>query len=323
MKAIVCPRYGSPDVLRLEEVAKPTPGDDEVLVAVQAAAVAAGDWHLLRGEPFLVRLMFGLFKPKRGLLGSDVAGRVEAVGRDVQGFKPGDEVFGDLSGSGFGAFAEYVCAPEKALAPRPEGLTFEEAAAVPVSAVTALQALRDEGQLQAGQQVLVNGASGGVGTYAVQIAKAFGADVTGTCSTSKLDLVREIGADHVVDYTKQDVTQSGRQYDLILDAAAYRSLADYKRVLRPGGVYVLVGGATARLFQAMLLGPLMSKKGERKMGGLMAKPNQEDLLVMKDLLEEGQVKPVIDRRFPLSETADAIRYLEAGKARGKVVITVP
>ena len=271
MKAIVCRKYGSPDVLRLEEIEKPTPKDHEVLLKVHAASANAGDWHLLRGEPFPVRLMFGLLKPRIKILGADVAGRVAAVGRNVSQFQPGDAVFGDISVCGFGAFAEYVCVTENALVLKPANLSFEEAAAVPAAAVTALQGLR-KGQIQPGQKVLVNGASGGVGTFAVQIAKSFGADVTGVCSTRNLDRVRSMGADHVIDYTQEDFTQNGQRYDLILAANGYHSIGDYKRALSPNGIYVMTGGSGAQMFQAMFLGPWLSMVGNKKMGNLLLKP---------------------------------------------------
>jgi 2-desacetyl-2-hydroxyethyl bacteriochlorophyllide A dehydrogenase len=323
MKAIVCTKYGPPDVLQLKEVAKPTPKDNEVLVKIHAASVNPADWHLLRGKPFLVRLMsFGLLKPKNKILGADVAGRVEAVGRNVEQFRPGDEVFGDISGCGLGAFAEYVCVPENALAVKPANVSFEEAAAVPLAAFTALHGLRDKGQIQPGQKVLINGAGGGVGTFAVQLAKSFGAEVTGVCSTGKLDMVRSIGADQVIDYTQEDFTKNGEHYDLILDAAAYRSIFDYERVLSPKGIYVMVGGSMAALFQAILLGPWISMTGNKKMRFLSSKPNKKDLVFLRELLEAGKVKPVIDRRYPLSEVAEALRYLEEGHARGKVVIAL-
>ncbi len=298
MKAIIATKYGSPDVLELREVEKPTPKPNEVLVKIEAAAVNAGDWHLLRADPFLIRFMYGLTAPKHPILGSDMAGTVEAVGTDVTQFQPGDEVFGDLSGSGFGAFAEYATAPENRLAHKPAGLTFEEAAAVPVAAVTALQALRDHGQIAPGKKVLINGASGGVGTYAVQIAKALGAEVTGVCSTGKMEMVRSLGADHVIDYTQEDFTKNGQRYDLILAANGYQPLSAYERALSPQGIYVMSGGATAQMFQAMLLGPLKSKKGGKKMGNLLVEPTQADLLFMKELLETGKVVPVIDQTLP-------------------------
>jgi NADPH:quinone reductase-like Zn-dependent oxidoreductase len=251
-----------------------------------------------------------------------VAGRVEAVGRKVTQFQPGDEVFGDLTNSGYGAYAEYVCASENALVLKPANLSFEEAAAVPLSAVTALQGLRDKGEIKPGQKVLINGASGGVGTYAVQIARSFGTEVTAVCSTSKQDLVRSLGADHVIDYTQEDFTQNGKRYDLIMAANGYHLILDYRRALNAGGRYVMSGGSGMQMFQAMALGPFLSMSGGKTMSNLAAKPNQADLAFMKELLEGGKVTPVIDRTYPLSEVADAIRYLEEGHARGKIVITV-
>ncbi|MCH8062497.1 MAG: NAD(P)-dependent alcohol dehydrogenase [Chloroflexi bacterium] len=323
MKAIVYDRYGPPDVLELQEIDKPVVKDDEVLIKVHAASANAGDWHLLRADPFLVRAMAGLLKPKYTILGADMAGRVDAVGKKVKQFQPGDEVFGDISGSGFGAFAEYVCVPENAaLVLKPASMTFEDAAAVPAAALTALQALRDKGQIQQGQKVLINGASGGVGTFAVQIAKSFGAEVTGVCSTRNLEMVRSIGADHVIDYTKEDFTRNGQLYDLIHAANGYHSISDYRRALSSKGTYVMTGGTMAQMFQAMLLGPWMSVTSSRKMGNMLVKPNREDLAFIKELLEAGKVVPVIDRRYTLSEVPEAIRYLEEGHAQGKVVITV-
>jgi len=323
MKAIVRTRYGPPDVLKLEEVPKPTPGDDQVLIRVHAASVNAADWHLLTADVFLVRLMGrGLLRPKNKILGADIAGRVEAVGRNAKQFKPGDEVFGDIFQSGGGGFAEYACAREDALALKPASLTFEEAAAVPLAAVTALQGLRDKGKIQPGQKVLINGASGGVGMFAVQIAKSFGAEVTAVCSTRNLDMVRSIGADHVIDYTKEDFTKSRQRYDLILAANGYHPILDYRRALSPKGIYVMSGGSGAQMFQALLLGPWISMIGSKKMGALSAKANPRDLAFVKQLLEAGKVKPVIDRRYPLSEVPEALRYLGEGHARGKVVITM-
>jgi NADPH:quinone reductase-like Zn-dependent oxidoreductase len=320
MKAIVYTKYGSPDVLQLKEVEKPTPEDDEVLVKVHAASVNAYDWHFLTADIFLIRLMGGgLLKPKNTRLGADIAGRVEAVGKNVRQFQPGDEVFGDI---GHGGFAEYGCAAESRLALKPANLSFEEAAAVPMAALTALQGLRDEGQIHSGQKVLINGASGGVGTFAVQLAKYYEAEVTAVCSTRNLDQARSLGADHVIDYSKEDFTQSGQQYDLILAANGYHPLSAYKRALTPRGIYVMAGGSTAQIFQAMLLGSWMSKNGGKKMGGVSAKIDKKDLGVIKELIEAGKVKPVIDRRYPLNEAAEALRYLGAGHARGKVVITV-
>jgi NADPH:quinone reductase-like Zn-dependent oxidoreductase len=322
MKAIVYTKYGSPDVLELKEVENPTPKDNEVLIKVHAASVNAYDWHLLSADIFLVRLYAGLLKPKNTMLGADMAGRIEAVGRDVKQFRPGDEVFGDIAGNSGGSFAEYVSVPEGALALKPANLSFEEAAAVPMAAVTALQGLRDEGQIQAGQKVLINGASGGVGTFAVQIAKSFGAEVTAVCSTRNSDQARSLGADHVIDYTKEDFTQRGQQYDLILAANGYHPLSAYQRALTPKGIYVMAGGTMAQIFQAMLLGSWMSKSGGKKMGGVSAKHNQNDLVFIKELIEAGKVVPVIDKRYSLSEAADALRYLGEGHARGKVVIIV-
>jgi NADPH:quinone reductase-like Zn-dependent oxidoreductase len=323
MQAMISTEYGSPDVLQLKEVAQPTPNDDQVLVQVVAASAAAGDWHLLRGTPFAMRFMgYGLLKPKYQILGAAFAGRVTAVGRNVTAFRPGDEVYGDVSQSGFGAFAEYVCAPANALAHKPSNLSFEQAATIPVSAVTALQGLRDHGRIQAGQQVLINGASGGVGTFAVQIAKAFETEVTAVCSTGNVATMRAIGADHVIDYTKEDFSQHGQQYDLILAANGYHPIATYQRTLTPQGTYVMTGGSTEQMFQAMILGPWFSKKGGQKLGNMLAKPNQQDLVFLKDLSEAGKMAPVIDRCYPLHEVADAIRYLETGHAKGKVVITV-
>jgi NADPH:quinone reductase-like Zn-dependent oxidoreductase len=258
MKAIVYEAYGPPEVLQLKEVEKPTSKDDKVLVKVHAAAVNYGDWAILRGKPFVVRLMSGgLLKPKHTILGADIAGRVEAVGGNVKQFRPGDEVFGDISGCGFGGFAEYVSVPENALALKPANISFEEAAAVPMAGVVALQGLRDQGEIQAGQKVLIVGASGGNGTFAVQIAKSFGAKVTGVCSTRNVDLVRSIGADQVIDYTREDFTTSGQRYDLILAAGGYRSIFDYRRALSPKGTYVMAGGAMAQVYEAMILGPVI------------------------------------------------------------------
>ena len=323
MRAVICREYGPPDVLELQEIETPTPEDDEVLVKVHAASANAGDWHLLRADPFILRLMgFGLLKPKHKIPGSDIAGRVEAVGRGVKKLQPSDEVFGEVSGFGFGAFAEYVCVPEKALALKPAGATFEEAAAVPLAGLTALRGLRDQGRIRSGQKVLIQGASGGVGTFAVQIAKSFGTEVTAVCSTRNLDMVRSIGADHVIDYTQEDFTRSGQRYDLILAANGYHWILDYKRALSPQGIYVMTGGSGAQMFQAMCLGPWISLTGSKKMSFLIQRQRQEDLVFLKELLEAGRITPVIDKRYTLSEVPEAIRYLEGGHARGKVVITV-
>ncbi len=316
MKAMVYTKFGSPDVLQLKEMEKPIPKDNEILIRVHAASVNAYEWRHLRADPFLIRLMgAGLLRPKHKILGADVAGRVEAVGRKVTQFRPGDDVFGE---GGYGGFAEFVCVDEDRFVLKPANLTYEEAAAVPMAALTALQGLRDKGRIRAKQKVLINGASGGVGTFAVQIAKSFEAEVTGVCSTTKMDLVRSIGADHVIDYTQEDVTKNKPQYDLIFDIAAYRSILKYKRILSSGGIYVLAGGSMARIFQLMFL----SMTGVKNMKLVVAKISQKDLLVMIELMNAGKVKSIIDKRYPLAETAEALRYLEDGHARGKVVITV-
>jgi NADPH:quinone reductase-like Zn-dependent oxidoreductase len=315
MKAVVFEKYGPPDVvLQLKEVEKPTPKDDEVLVKIHAASINWADNAAVRGKPFLVRATHGLLKPKNRILGTDMAGQVEAVGGDVRQFQPGDEVYGDLGESGFGAFAEYVSAPEDVLAYKPVNLTYEEAAAVPQYALVALQGLRDEGDVQPGQKVLINGASGGVGTFAVQVAKAFGAEVTGVCSTRNLDLVRSIGADHVIDYTRDDFTKGEERYDVILDIVANRPLSEYTSALSPNGRYVAVAFKASALFTR--------SRGGKKVIQLSHEPNVEDLAYMKELIEAGKVKPVIDRRFPLSEIAEAFRYFEEGNPSGKLVITM-
>lgn len=321
MKAIVFEEYGSPDVLQLKEIEKPIPKDNEVLVKNHAASINDWDWGNLRGKPFINRLLFGFKRPKYKILGADIAGRVESVGRNVKLFQPGDKVFGDLCESGWGAFAEYVCAHENALTSKPDSMSYEQAAAIPQAAMLAVQGLRNKRQLQPGQKVLINGAGGGAGTYTVQIAKLFGAEVTGVDSTEKLDMMRSIGADHVIDYTQEDFTKNGQQYDMILDNAAHHSIFDYKRSLSPGGIYIMLGGASNRIIQIMLLGPFVSLVGKKKFGILGFKPNT-DLVYMKELFEAGKVVPVIDRHYPLSELADAFRYFGGGHAKGKVVITV-
>lgn len=323
MKAIVQLKYGKPDILEFKDVEKPTPKADEVLIKIHAASLNAYDWHMLTADIFLVRFMGGgLLKPKHQIPGADIAGRVEAIGENVTQFKPGDDVFGDIAGGGSGGFAEYTTAPERALAHKPSNLSFEQAATVPMAGITALQGLRDEGKIQAGQGVLIQGASGGVGTFALQIAKSFGAEVTAVCSTRNLDQARELGADHVIDYTKEDFTKSGKQYDLIFAANGYHPLRAYKRALTPKGIYVMAGGTMAQIFQAMLLGSWMSEANGKTIGGVSAKQNQEDLMILKELLESGKIVPVIDRQYPLSETAEALRYLGNGHAQGKIVITV-
>ena len=322
MKAIVCTKYGPLDVLSFEEVQKPTPGDDEVLVQVFASSVNYGNVALVKGEPFMSRLWSGLSKPKDPIPGGDVAGRVEAVGKNVTQLQPGDEVYGDTSSCGFGAFAEYVAAPANMFALKPANVSFEEAAAVPQAALVALQGLRDKGQIQAGQKVLINGASGGNGTFAVQIAKAYGTEVTAVCSTRNVEMVRAIGADHVIDYTQENFAENEGQYDLIFATGGDRPISDYKRALSPSGTYVSAGGSMKQVFQGMLLGPFMSMGGSQTLTSLYQRPNQDDLVFMKGLIEDGKVKPVIDKSYPLSEAADALRYYAEGHSQGKVVITV-
>jgi len=321
MKAIFRAAYGSADILELREIDKPAPKDDELLLKIHAASVNPLDWHILRGEPFLVRLMgFGLLKPKHQILGADMAGRVEAVGKNVTQFKVGDEVFG----SSMGAFAEYACIRESRVALKPAAITFEQAAAVPVAGLTALQALRNHGRVQAGQHVLINGASGGVGTFAVQIAKASGAHVTGVCSGRNVETVRSIGADHVIDYTKEDFWMSGKQYDLIVDNAAFYSIQKPLRALKATGAYVGVGGSssTAGVLQSLIFNPIIAKIKGRKAVTFIADLNQADLIFMKELLEAGKVVPVIEQKYSLIETPQAIRNVEGGHTRGKVVITI-
>jgi NADPH:quinone reductase-like Zn-dependent oxidoreductase len=323
MKAIVQDTYGSADVLKLREIDKPEIGDDDVLLRVRAAGVDAGAWHVMTGLPYLIRIMgYGLRAPKTPVLGTDVAGRVEAVGKNVTKFEAGDEVFGLCHGT----FAEYACAREDKIEPKPANLTFEQAAAVPVSALTALQGLRDHGEIQAGQTVLIIGASGGVGTFAVQLAKTFGAEVTGVCSTAKVDLVRSLGADHAFDYTREEITQTGRRYDLILDIGGNRPLSSLRRTLTPRGTLVIVGGEEGgrwlggvdRLLRALLLSPFVGQN----LRMFVAKGRKEDLRWLKEQIEAGKLTPVVDRTYPLSEVPEAIQYFEEGHARGKVVISV-
>lgn len=319
MKAIVHHEYGSPDVLKLAEVDKPTPKENEVLVRIHAAGANRGDWHLLRGEPFPVRLMGnGLLKPKNKIPGADISGHVETVGGSVKQFQPGDEVFGNLSEHGWGAFAEYVCVPEEALVLKPDNITFEEAAAVPLAAVTALQGLRDKGQIRPGKKVLINGASGGVGSFAIRIAKSFDVEVTAVCSTRNVETARSIGADHVIDYTQEDFTQNGLLYDLIFDTVGNRSAREYERALDPDGIFVTTAFLPGILFRGLWL----RLTGGKQMINMMSKSNKKDLAFVKELLEAGKAAPVIDRLYPLNQTADAIRYLGEGHAQGKVVITL-
>jgi NADPH:quinone reductase-like Zn-dependent oxidoreductase len=324
MKAIICTKYGSPDVLQLQEVAKPDPKDDEVLIKIHAASINSRDWRMMRAKPFFIRLMPGCFlQPKNKILGADVAGRVEAVGRSVRQFKPGDDVFGYLpSATGRGTFAEYVCANENAITLKPVNLTFEQAAAVPLAAMTALQALRDNGNLQPGQKVLINGASGGVGTFAVQIARAFGAKVTAVCSTRNLEMVRSLGADHIIDYTREDFTQNGQQYNLILAVNGYHPISDYLRALTDEGTYVVAGGSMLQLAQAASNKTRNSDTGGQKTSVASLVQSQEDLNFLKELLESGKIAPAIDECYSLSKAAEAFWYFEKEHAQGKIVITV-
>jgi len=325
MKAIVYHEFGSPDVLRLEEVDKPVPNDNQILIKVRAVSVNPLDWHFMEGAPYIGRpLAFGFLKPDFQRLGVDYAGTVEAVGKNITEFKPGDEVYGNK----FGAFAEYVVATDKALALKPANLTFEQTASLPVAAITALQALRDTGKLQPGQKVLINGASGGVGTFAVQIAKTFGAEVTGVCSGRNAELVRSLGADHVIDYTKEDFTKGAERYDLILDNVGNQPLAGFRRVLNPKGMYIMIGGGGVKddpWFGALvrpIKSILISKFVSQQMKPMLADMNRKDLTVLADMIQAGTVKPVIDRTYTFSQLPEAMRYLEEGHARGKVVVTV-
>lgn len=317
MKAIIYTKYGSPDVLKLQEVEKPLPKENEVLVKVHAASINSWDWDLLMGKPFIIRLGRPMYK----ILGADVAGRVEVVGKSVKQFQPGDEVFGDLSEDGWGGFAEYVCASENALALKPARLSFEQAGAVPQAAVMAMQSIHKYGPIEPGQKVLINGAGGGVGSFAVQLAKSMGAEVTGVDSTSKLDMMGDLGADHVIDYTRENFTKNGNQYDLIIDAVARRSVFDIKRSLNHEGRYIVVGGSMTRILQVMLLKSWLLKKWNKKMDILRHQPNK-DLDSLSELFEAGKVKPFIDKVYPLSKTPDAFRYFGEGQFQGKVVITI-
>jgi len=321
MKAIVLTKYGSPNFLELKEVEKPKPKDNEVLIKNFAVSINSWDWEILMGKPFVNRLMVGLFKPtKIKILGCDIAGRVEAVGKNVKLLKLGDEVFGDLSKCGWGGFAEYVCACENALALKSANMTFEQAAAIPQAGLLALQSLRYKGDVRPGEKVLFNGAGGGVGTFGVQIAKSMGAEVTGVDNTDKLNTVSSLGADCVIDYTKEDFTKNGLCYDRIIDVAAYRTILDYKRALSPKGIFVMVGGSLS-ILKLLLLGPLISITESKKMGVLLHKPNQ-GLDFIKELFEAGKIVPIIDRYYPLDKVAEALQYFGEGQVKGKIVITV-
>jgi NADPH:quinone reductase-like Zn-dependent oxidoreductase len=321
MKAVVYKKYGSPDVLELKEVEKPAPRDNEVLIRVHAASINSWDWDMLTGRPLEYRLFFGLLKSKYRILGCDIAGRIEAVGRDIKQFHPGDDVFGDLCEGSWGGFAEYVCARENEVTLKPAGMTFEEAAATPQAGLLALQGLCDKREIKPGQRILINGAGGGVGTFAIQLAKSFSVEVTGVDSTGKLDTMRSLGADHVIDYTQEDFTKKGKCYDLILDVKTDRSIFDYRRALSSNGIYVTVGGRTARILQLVFLGSLISLTGRKKMALIMHKANK-DMQILNELFQSGKVKPVIDKCFPLGETAEAFKYFGKGHFKGKVVITV-
>jgi NADPH:quinone reductase-like Zn-dependent oxidoreductase len=320
MKAIVYHNYGSPDVLKLEEVKKPTPTDDEVLIKIHAVSVNRSDWEGLVGKPLYARLG-GLLKPREHILGSDIAGRVEMVGRSNQQFQLGDDVFGELAGY-WGGFAEYVCARGNILALKPASITFEEAAAIPQAGVIALRGIRENGRVQPGQKVLINGAGGSAGSFAIQLAKLYGAEVTGVDNAGKLDFMRSLGAEHVVDYTREDFTKSGKQYDLILDLIAHRSVFAYQRALRPNGTYFFVGGSVAIIFQILLLGPWIKRTTAKNIRILAVPQNRKDLISIKELCEAGKIVPIIDRRYSLSEVPEALRYVGEGRAKGKVVIVV-
>ncbi|MGN7723783.1 NAD(P)-dependent alcohol dehydrogenase [Chitinophaga sp. 22620] len=323
MKAIVYKEYGSPEVLHLMEVEKPVPKDGEVLVKVHAASVNSWDWDLLWGKPLLVRIIGGLRKPKHTVLGADMAGRVEAAGKNVTKFKPGDEVFGDIAESGFGGFAEYVAVPEKLLAGKSPEMTFEQAAALPQAGLLALQGLRYHGAVLPGQKILINGAGGGVGTLALQYAKSLGAEVTCVDRSEKFEMLRSLGADHLIDYNVEDYTRNGLQYNKVLDVIAHRSVSDYKRALQPGGTFAMIGGSMGGLLlQLMVLGPVISRFTGRKLGIMGYRPNREDLDQLTQLFEAGKLMPVIDRHYPLDQVADAFRYFGTGRVMGKIVITI-
>jgi NADPH:quinone reductase-like Zn-dependent oxidoreductase len=321
MKAIVYSKYGPPDVLQLKEVEKPFPKDNEILIKIYAVSINDWDWQLLLGAPFINRMINGLLKPKKQILGSDIAGKVVAVGNRVKHFQVGDEVYGDLSGCGWGGFAEYVCAPEKALSLKPAGMSFEEAAAIPQAAMLAVQGLIDSGNIQPGKKLLINGAGGGVGTFGVQIAKLYGVETTGVDSAEKLDMMRSIGLDHIIDYKKEDFTKNGQNYDLIIDTKTNRSMFDYVRALSPNGIYATVGGDMVRLFQALIMGPMISLVYKKHIRIVALKPNK-DLEYMNELFKAGKVKPVIDGHYKLDEVPKALKYFGAGSHKGKIVITV-
>ena len=323
MKANVFEKYGTPDILKIKEVEIPIPKNNEMLIQVHVAAFNYADPNILAGSPFMMRFFTGFPKPKHNILGMDVAGKVKSVGKDVKKFKPGDDVFGNLFSCRLGAFAEYVCIPENEAKLKPTNISFEDASTIPTSGVTALQGLMKKGQIQPGQKVLINGASGGVGTFAVQIAKAFGAEVTGVCSTKKMEMVSSIGADYVIDYTQADFTKYDTKYDFILDIAAYRALSDFKRILKPKGIYVLVGGSVSRITKANLFGPLYSKKDGIQMCSLgVTKTSMNDMEFLCELIKKGELKPVIDKRYSIDEVGEGLRYLGDGHTKGKLVMII-
>jgi len=322
MKAIIYKKYGSLDFLKLSSVEKPVPKDNEVLIKIYASSINYSDSALVRGKPFIARLWSGFIKPKYNIPGADIAGCVESVGHNVEKFKIGDDVFGDISDFGWGGFAEYVSVHEDAIAIKPLNLSYEEASAIPQAAVVALQALRNKGALQSGQKILINGASGGIGTFAIQIARAFGAEVTAVCSTDKIELAKSLGANHVLDYKKLDFTDTGLTYDLVLGVQGYRSLSDYNRVLKKDGTYVATGGSLKQVFECMFLGPYLSLVSKKRIANLIVKRDQTDLTLLRNLIESGKIVPVIDKIYKLSEVTEAIKYYEKGHSKGKIVITI-
>ena len=323
MKAVVYTKYGSPAVLQLQEIEKPIPKENEVLVKVYAASVNSWDWDLLKGKPFLVRIIGGLFKPRHKILGADIAGTVEAIGNDVKDFKPGDEVCGDIAGSGFGGFAEYVAVPEKLLAQKSQVMSFEQAASLPQAGLLALQGLRYKGTIKQGDEVLINGAGGGVGTIGLQYAKLLGAVVTCVDKAEKFDMLRSLGADYLIDYTKEDYTRNDKQYDRILDVIAHRSVSDYKRALKPHGIFAMIGGSMGGLLlQLMFIWPILSRFSNKKLGIMGYRPTRKDLEYLIQLFEEGKLIPVIDRTYPLQEVPAAFQYFSEGNIKGKIIINV-
>ena len=323
MKAVVYTKYGSPAVLQIQEIEKPIPKENEVLIRIYAASVNSWDWDLLKGTPFLVRIIGGLFKPRHKILGADIAGKVEAVGNNVKDFKPGDEVFGDIAGNGFGGFAEYVAVPEKLLAKKSAAMTFEQAASLPQAGLLALQGLRYKGTIKQGDEILINGAGGGVGTIGLQYAKSLGAVVTCVDKTEKFEMLRSLGADYFIDYTKEDYTRNGKQYDRVLDVIAHRNVADYKRALKPGGTFAMIGGSMGGLLlQFIFIWPILSRFSNKKLGLMGYKPTRKDLEYLNLLFEEGKLIPFIDKSYPLEEVSAAFRYFSDGNIKGKIIINI-